>query len=186
MCPRLSALAPHVSVWFFYTSVRLVCSRSSGLQKFYSLSYMWYSGFSCSAVILMGLVVSFLTGRGVPANFHAQCNWPRCCQLWTQLWTVSRPSEGTGCDSGHRLSSDGETALFSSWTPQEKALLYDSSWTDGQWHIKLFSNWHIQPLHNMNFQLADLLCATFSLTSLNSDSAPGSNFNLLYFKILHP
>ncbi|XP_068607830.1 sodium-dependent multivitamin transporter-like [Brachionichthys hirsutus] len=37
-------------------------SRLSGLQRFYSLSYMWYSGFSCVAVVLIGLVISFLTG----------------------------------------------------------------------------------------------------------------------------
>lgn len=43
-----------------YSNVTL--SRPSGLKRFYSLSYMWYSGFSCSAVILVGLIVSFLTG----------------------------------------------------------------------------------------------------------------------------
>ncbi|XP_068194644.1 solute carrier family 5 member 6 isoform X2 [Antennarius striatus] len=37
-------------------------SRPSGLHRFYSLSYMWYSGFSCFAVILIGLIVSCLTG----------------------------------------------------------------------------------------------------------------------------
>lgn len=134
----------------------LACSRPSGLQRFYSLSYMWYSGFSCSTVILIGLVVSFLTGGGVPAYFHARCNWHYRRQLLTQLWNVSRLSEGGGCDTGHSLSSDGETALFSSWTPQEKALLYDSSRTDGQWHIKPFK-WHFLPSHDMNFPLADWL-----------------------------
>uniref|UniRef100_A0A8C4IJE6 Solute carrier family 5 member 6 n=1 Tax=Dicentrarchus labrax TaxID=13489 RepID=A0A8C4IJE6_DICLA len=38
-------------------------SRPSGLKRFYSLSYMWYSGFSCFTVILIGLIISFLTGR---------------------------------------------------------------------------------------------------------------------------
>lgn len=37
-------------------------SRPSGLKRFYSLSYMWYSGFNCITVILTGLLVSFLTG----------------------------------------------------------------------------------------------------------------------------
>ncbi|KAM6912210.1 solute carrier family 5 member 6 [Xenentodon cancila] len=37
-------------------------SRPSGLRRFYSLSYMWYSGLSCFTVILIGLLVSFLTG----------------------------------------------------------------------------------------------------------------------------
>uniref|UniRef100_A0A3Q4B6H0 Uncharacterized protein n=1 Tax=Mola mola TaxID=94237 RepID=A0A3Q4B6H0_MOLML len=35
--------------------------RPSGLRRFYSLSYMWYSAFSCFTVILIGLVISFLT-----------------------------------------------------------------------------------------------------------------------------
>ncbi|XP_068436791.1 solute carrier family 5 member 6 isoform X1 [Clinocottus analis] len=37
-------------------------SRPSGLNRLYSLSYMWYSAFNCFTVILTGLVVSFLTG----------------------------------------------------------------------------------------------------------------------------
>ncbi|KAF6725307.1 Sodium-dependent multivitamin transporter [Oryzias melastigma] len=39
-----------------------VLREPSGLQRFYSLSYMWYSGFSCVSVVLVGLAVSFLTG----------------------------------------------------------------------------------------------------------------------------
>nr|XP_057912014.1 solute carrier family 5 member 6 isoform X2 [Doryrhamphus excisus] len=35
----------------------------SGLGGFYSLSYMWYSGFNCWVVILTGLVVSYFTGH---------------------------------------------------------------------------------------------------------------------------
>ncbi|XP_042356824.1 solute carrier family 5 member 6 [Plectropomus leopardus] len=37
-------------------------SRPSGLRRFYSLSYMWYSAFSCVTVIVTGLIISFLTG----------------------------------------------------------------------------------------------------------------------------
>ncbi|XP_028250425.1 solute carrier family 5 member 6 isoform X2 [Parambassis ranga] len=37
-------------------------SRPSGLRRFYSLSYMWYSAFNCFTVILIGLIISFLTG----------------------------------------------------------------------------------------------------------------------------
>ncbi|KAM8915548.1 sodium-dependent multivitamin transporter-like isoform 2-T4 [Spinachia spinachia] len=36
--------------------------KPSGLNRFYSLSYMWYSAFSCFTVILIGLIISFLTG----------------------------------------------------------------------------------------------------------------------------
>lgn len=53
-------------------SVTCVGSRTqSGLQRFYSLSYMWYSGFSCLSVVLVGLAVSLLTG--MPAPLHYQC-----------------------------------------------------------------------------------------------------------------
>lgn len=37
-------------------------SRPTGLKRFYSLSYMWYSGVSCFTVVLTGLIISFLTG----------------------------------------------------------------------------------------------------------------------------
>ncbi|XP_040916172.1 solute carrier family 5 member 6 [Toxotes jaculatrix] len=37
-------------------------SQPSGLKRFYSLSYMWYSAFNCLTVILIGLIISFLTG----------------------------------------------------------------------------------------------------------------------------
>ncbi|XP_060919704.1 adhesion G protein-coupled receptor F5-like isoform X2 [Labrus mixtus] len=37
-------------------------SRPSGLKRFYALSYMWYSAFSCFSVILTGLIISFITG----------------------------------------------------------------------------------------------------------------------------
>ncbi|XP_067406620.1 sodium-dependent multivitamin transporter isoform X2 [Emydura macquarii macquarii] len=36
--------------------------RLSGLQKFYSLSYMWYSAHNSTTVILVGLLVSVLSG----------------------------------------------------------------------------------------------------------------------------
>ncbi|MEQ2169499.1 hypothetical protein GOODEAATRI_025763, partial [Goodea atripinnis] len=36
------------------TALSNVTSRPTGLQRFYSLSYMWYSAFNCSTVILIG------------------------------------------------------------------------------------------------------------------------------------
>uniref|UniRef100_A0A672G935 Sodium-dependent multivitamin transporter n=1 Tax=Salarias fasciatus TaxID=181472 RepID=A0A672G935_SALFA len=41
--------------------VEPLCSPS-GLRRFYSLSYMWYSGFTCFTVIVVGLVISAITG----------------------------------------------------------------------------------------------------------------------------
>ncbi|NWZ17819.1 SC5A6 protein, partial [Agelaius phoeniceus] len=35
----------------------------TGLQRFYSLSYMWYSAHNSTTVILVGLLVSLLTGE---------------------------------------------------------------------------------------------------------------------------
>lgn len=40
----------------------LLHSGPSALRRLYSLSYMWYSAFSCFSVIIVGLIVSFLTG----------------------------------------------------------------------------------------------------------------------------
>ncbi|KAK1893886.1 Sodium-dependent multivitamin transporter [Dissostichus eleginoides] len=40
----------------------ITVSRPSGLQRFYSLSYMWYSAFSCLTVVFVGLFISFLSG----------------------------------------------------------------------------------------------------------------------------
>lgn len=34
----------------------------TGLKKFYSLSYLWYSGHNAATVVVVGLLVSFLTG----------------------------------------------------------------------------------------------------------------------------
>ncbi|XP_056152305.1 sodium-dependent multivitamin transporter-like [Lampris incognitus] len=37
-------------------------SSATGLKRFYSLSYMWYSALYCCTVVLTGLLISFLTG----------------------------------------------------------------------------------------------------------------------------
>ncbi|XP_006625827.2 solute carrier family 5 member 6a isoform X1 [Lepisosteus oculatus] len=37
-------------------------ARPTGLQHFYSLSYMWYSAHNSTTVVIVGLLVSFLTG----------------------------------------------------------------------------------------------------------------------------
>lgn len=46
--------------------------RFTGLQKFYNLSYMWYSAHNSTTVIIVGLLISFLTGptRGEDVNPH--------------------------------------------------------------------------------------------------------------------
>lgn len=37
--------------------------RPSGVQALYSLSYMWYSAHNSATVVVVGLLVSFLTGK---------------------------------------------------------------------------------------------------------------------------
>lgn len=44
------------------TSFNVTISRPSGLRRFYSLSYMWYSGFTCLTVVIVGLTISAITG----------------------------------------------------------------------------------------------------------------------------
>ncbi|CAB1430170.1 unnamed protein product, partial [Pleuronectes platessa] len=44
------------------TAISSNLSRPTGLKRFYSLSYMWYSAFNCFTVIVIGLIISFLTG----------------------------------------------------------------------------------------------------------------------------
>lgn len=39
--------------------------RTTGLQRLYSLSYLWYSAHNSTTVIVVGLIVSLLTGEGV-------------------------------------------------------------------------------------------------------------------------
>ncbi|XP_062065115.1 sodium-dependent multivitamin transporter [Lepus europaeus] len=45
-------------------------TRPTGLQRLYSLSYLWYSAHNSTTVIVVGLIVSLLTGgmRGRPPN----------------------------------------------------------------------------------------------------------------------
>lgn len=54
-----SGLVPNNSTVAVVSTVAL---RASGLSRFYSLSYMWYSGFTCFCVVALGLTVSLLTG----------------------------------------------------------------------------------------------------------------------------
>lgn len=46
-----------------HTPADPVSPSPTGLQRFYSLSYMWYSAHNSTTVILVGLLVSLLTGE---------------------------------------------------------------------------------------------------------------------------
>ncbi|NWW98573.1 SC5A6 protein, partial [Caloenas nicobarica] len=47
-----------------------------GLQKFYSLSYMWYSAHNSTTVILVGLLVSLITGPTPAAAVDPRTIYP--------------------------------------------------------------------------------------------------------------
>ncbi|XP_005532783.2 PREDICTED: sodium-dependent multivitamin transporter [Pseudopodoces humilis] len=58
--------------------------RPTGLQRFYSLSYMWYSAHNSTTVILVGVLVSLLTGPTPPAALDPRTispvlPWLLCC-----------------------------------------------------------------------------------------------------------
>ena len=57
-----------------------VLPRPTGLQRLYSLSYLWYSAHNSTTVIVVGLIVSLLTGE-------------RVCGRLTETWGGLR--EGT-------------------------------------------------------------------------------------------
>ncbi|XP_065488485.1 sodium-dependent multivitamin transporter [Caloenas nicobarica] len=50
--------------------------RPKGLQKFYSLSYMWYSAHNSTTVILVGLLVSLITGPTPAAAVDPRTIYP--------------------------------------------------------------------------------------------------------------
>lgn len=51
----------------------VLLSRPSALKRLYSLSYMWYSAVNCFTVIIVGLMVSFLTGIPCRLQTHDLC-----------------------------------------------------------------------------------------------------------------
>lgn len=63
-CVGVLLRAPHPTFHVVSPPVLTPVSPSpTGLQKFYSLSYMWYSAHNSTTVILVGLLVSLLTGE---------------------------------------------------------------------------------------------------------------------------
>ncbi|XP_056249612.1 solute carrier family 5 member 6 [Seriola aureovittata] len=59
---RVMLLSDNTTAAIHTALSNVTMSRPSGLKRFYSLSYMWYSAFNCFTVILIGLIISFLTG----------------------------------------------------------------------------------------------------------------------------
>ncbi|XP_019060191.1 sodium-dependent multivitamin transporter isoform X1 [Fukomys damarensis] len=84
-------------------------SRPTGLQRFYSLSYLWYSAHNSTTVIVVGLIVSLLTGgmRGRTLNPRTiypvlpklRALLPLSCQKWL-------------CCRSHSQDVSVDTSLF--------------------------------------------------------------------------
>lgn len=65
-----SFLPSNLTVTTVTTLMPSTLSKPTGLQRFYSLSYLWYSAHNSTTVIVVGLIVSLLTGgmRGRTLN----------------------------------------------------------------------------------------------------------------------
>ncbi|XP_037668543.1 sodium-dependent multivitamin transporter [Choloepus didactylus] len=76
-------------------------SRPSGLQRFYSLSYLWYSAHNSTTVIVVGLIVSLLTGgmRGRTLNPRTIFPvWSKILALWSLSCQKQLPCKGCSQD----------------------------------------------------------------------------------------
>lgn len=61
---------------YLLTYIFLSSLRPTGVEALYSLSYMWYSAHNSTTVVVVGLLVSLLTGR------HT---WTQSVQLFEPL-----------------------------------------------------------------------------------------------------
>ncbi|KAJ8355414.1 hypothetical protein SKAU_G00182080 [Synaphobranchus kaupii] len=79
-------------------------SRPTGLQAIYSLSYMWYSAHNSTTVVVVGLIVSLLTG----------------------------PMKEKDITPGHCVPRAGEAAVLPARALQGEAVLYHAPGANGQ------------------------------------------------------
>ncbi|XP_062863496.1 solute carrier family 5 member 6 [Trichomycterus rosablanca] len=73
------------------TSITDEPSKSVGLHGFYSLSYMWYSAFNSSIVVLVGLLVSLITGPTKKDNLNADTVYPLVDRMQSVLQMLLKP-----------------------------------------------------------------------------------------------
>lgn len=72
----------------------------------YRLSYMWFSAAGCMAVIILGLIISFLTGYTRPSTLD-----PRFICAWFDVWVPCMPkklSRFLWCGVNHDLEPEEE------------------------------------------------------------------------------
>ncbi|XP_038252840.1 sodium-dependent multivitamin transporter isoform X2 [Dermochelys coriacea] len=99
--PQASSLTTAIATTLLTSTPAPAPKRLSGLQKFYSLSYMWYSAHNSSTVILVGLLVSLLTGPTKGATVNPRTIYPVLPRLLCCLPQRYRErlSCGVGCSA---------------------------------------------------------------------------------------
>ena len=84
------------------SAVSVTLDRQSGLRRFYSLSYMWYSALNCFTVILVGLVVSFLTGPMKEEDVTPGTVYPLLRNVLFFLHKPNRPKQRVPAHPPHK------------------------------------------------------------------------------------
>ncbi|CAM4649528.1 unnamed protein product [Leuciscus chuanchicus] len=84
-------------------------SRPVGLHGFYSLSYMWYSALNSSTVVLIGLIISFMTGRTKGDDVASGTVYPVVRTARSLLHKLVEPS--ACCTSHPRHKIDGHKEI---------------------------------------------------------------------------
>uniref|UniRef100_A0A3Q2ED62 Solute carrier family 5 member 6 n=1 Tax=Cyprinodon variegatus TaxID=28743 RepID=A0A3Q2ED62_CYPVA len=116
----------------FWVGIGSIVTHSSGLcslirpdltsqlnRMFYSLSYMWYSAFNCLTVILIGLIISFLTGpmkeeEATPGTLYPLLGKLLCFlpeHLKKKLCCVTPLIQSVSKVNGHTLVSKQSTKI---------------------------------------------------------------------------
>uniref|UniRef100_A0A9J7YGA2 Solute carrier family 5 member 6 n=2 Tax=Cyprinus carpio TaxID=7962 RepID=A0A9J7YGA2_CYPCA len=84
-------------------------SRPVGLNGLYSLSYMWYSALNSSTVVLIGLVISFMTGPTKGADVASGTVYPVMRTAQSLLHKLVKPS--ACCTSPPEHTIDGHKEM---------------------------------------------------------------------------
>ncbi|EHB14508.1 Sodium-dependent multivitamin transporter [Heterocephalus glaber] len=84
-------------------------SRPTGLQRFYSLSYLWYSAHNSTTVIVVGLIVSLLTGGMRGRTLNPKTIYPVLPRL---LALLPLSCQKRLCCRSHSQDISVDTSLF--------------------------------------------------------------------------
>ncbi|XP_012925586.1 sodium-dependent multivitamin transporter isoform X3 [Heterocephalus glaber] len=84
-------------------------SRPTGLQRFYSLSYLWYSAHNSTTVIVVGLIVSLLTGGMRGRTLNPKTIYPVLPRL---LALLPLSCQKRLCCRSHSQDVSVDTSLF--------------------------------------------------------------------------